>query len=153
MTLTPKTILISVATLAAACALAFLAGRSSVEPVVKVETRTATVDKWRTKTVYKTKTLHKVTTKKPDGTVVIIEDSKTHGTATETATENTKADTKVTASTYRPSWRVSALGGLNIPQRSWVYGGSVEHRVAGPVWLGAWATSNGVVGIKASLEF
>lgn len=56
-------------------------------------------------------------------------------------------------------WRVSALVGLQpkllptFEPGPVVFGASVERRIAGPVFVGAWGLSNGTIGISASVEF
>lgn len=60
-----------------------------------------------------------------------------------------------------PTWRVSALAGaslreplLEVPGASWaVLGASVERRVAGPVYVGAWATTAGVGGVSLGVTW
>lgn len=44
-----------------------------------------------------------------------------------------------------PTWRFGAVGGLDIPAAALVYGGSLERRIWGPVYVGATVLSNGTV--------
>lgn len=63
----------------------------------------------------------------------------------------------------RPQWSVAALGGLDVaaalgdrggllPGHA-VLGAVVDRRLVGPVFVGAWGTSNGAGGISVRFEF
>lgn len=50
-------------------------------------------------------------------------------------------------------WRVGIIGGLDVPGRAWIVGGEASRRIAGPLWIGAWANNRGHVGASVGLEF
>lgn len=54
-----------------------------------------------------------------------------------------------------PDWRVTPMVGVNISNGfgQLVYGGEVQRRILGPVSVGAWGLSSGLVGVSASWEF
>lgn len=53
-----------------------------------------------------------------------------------------------------PDWRVGGLVGVTLqPALRPVYGLHVERRILGPVSLGAWGLSSGVIGASLSAEF
>jgi hypothetical protein len=64
-------------------------------------------------------------------------------------------DREVKVERARPDWRAGALVGVDPfhPLSGFVYGATVERRVLGPVWLGAWGLSSRAVGLSLSLEF
>lgn len=101
----------------------------------------------------------------PSGKTTI---TKTEDTKAKTTTaETVKVDSKVEAVTStvkktekvteaRPSWKLTPMAGLSAPTGAFVFGGMVEHRLAGPVSVGGWALAGGgtfAAGISASVEF
>jgi hypothetical protein len=66
---------------------------------------------------------------------------------------------KKTVIDNRKDWRVGVLVGaqptfLPVPNLGALsFGGEVERRIVGPVWLGAWGISNGSMGLKAGIDF
>jgi len=55
-------------------------------------------------------------------------------------------------------WRISVMGGVQIPEIIPVVGASVDRRIVGPFWLGLYGNANtqfnsGQVGLKAGIEF
>jgi hypothetical protein len=59
-------------------------------------------------------------------------------------------------STARPRWRVAGAAGwrLDAPElRPQLYGLDVSRRVAGPLWLGAWARTDRTAGISLAVEW
>jgi hypothetical protein len=109
----------------------------------------------------KTQTRRQVKTRteeKPDGTKITVRTE----TGTETKTEtDTRSDGQKTASTekvsvdryWSPDWSVRGLAGVDLRSKAFTYGAAVERRVVGPVWLGAWALSSGVVGASVGVTF
>jgi hypothetical protein len=102
-----------------------------------IKTQTVTVEHEHTVTVVVTK---------PDGTstsTTTTDKGETAGTKTSTTIDNVK-----------PQWKVSALAGLGLNSPiSTVYGGEVQRRILGPIFVGAWATTNRTGGISLGLEF
>lgn len=89
-----------------------------------------------------------VETKKPDGetqkTTVIKRDTDTIITdKKETQTETTK----------KPLMNVSVLAGLDYKTRLPAYGATVSKEFIGPITLGVFGLTNGVVGITVGLDF
>jgi hypothetical protein len=93
--------------------------------------------------------------------------TETHTDTESTTRTDTKSDGSVNASVlttktvdpYKPQWRVGAMGGaLLVPGAAptWLVGPSVERRVAGPIWAGAWGMGGpggGAVGLQLHVEF
>jgi hypothetical protein len=103
------------------------------------------------------------TERRPDGgeTVTVEETERsdaaavsvTAGSLAARAEERTEV---VTVTAPRPSWRVGVTAGWEIaaPQaRPSVYGLDVSRRVAGPVWLGAWARTDRTAGVTVAAEW
>jgi len=90
---------------------------------------------------------------RPDGTVEEerrVEDR----TETEKRRDQESRESKIVQNA-KPQWKVSGLVGT----KDWtnisspVYGISVERRIAGPIFVGAWGTTGSNVGISVGLEF
>lgn len=104
---------------------------------------------------------HKVVTKKPDGTVVIVTDTNKDNQSDTVKHEEAKVviqrvvETHTVTTYLRPDWRVGLLGGVDIsnPLQNPFFGGHVEHRFIGPLYIGAWGLSNKDVGVSLTLEF
>lgn len=110
-------------------------------------------------------------TKAPDGTVTkTTEKTQSGGTKSTVAKVETKVEYR-DRTEYRdrevvrvapaplPTWRVSVHGGatlveplISIPgaPRA-VVGASLERRVAGPLWAGAWANTSGAAGLSVGV--
>lgn len=105
---------------------------------------------------------------RPDGTHVEHEVETT--AAVEHTAESTRTDSKRDEAhqverdreirvELRPSWRVSALAGADLRSLSFTaapafeFGALVEHRLIGPVSIGAWGLSSGRAGVAVSIEF
>jgi hypothetical protein len=120
--------------------------------------------------------IHIVEKTSPDGTYtketfILNEDTKyvevdksTHeGQTTDKTTEKEKIvdvtkDKTVTSAVAE--WRLSGMAGLNYDKAydlklkdSLVYGGIVEKRVIGPVYMGGWGTTSKEVGLSIGLQF
>lgn len=154
--------LVSVVALAGA----FVVGRYSkpVEVRTEVVERTVTVERRtvvekRVEVAKRDRRSKTTTTTKPDGSSTTVtesherEDTRTEtarDTTAETATEterHAKEETRVS----EPDWRVGGMVGLS--GVGTVYGGSIERRILGPVWLGAWGLSSGAFGVSVGVEF
>lgn len=121
-------------------------------PKKQIEIKTETVEKvvFRDKVVDKTK----VTTKKPDGTVIVVEKDITKD---RDVTQDVKISEKLKLleRPSQPSWGIGAYAlvePLN-PLRGPVYGGFVEKRLVGPFWLGLYGQSNGFFGGGISVRW
>lgn len=123
-----------------------------------VETRT----EYRDKIVEVVKTVKervKVQTKtrketKPDGTRV--EETTVTKTDTDVKTAGSKTsdvEKSVLQRYAQPDWRVSGLVGWDFGRTQLVYGGAVERRIIGPVWLGVWGLSSGAAGGSVGVTF
>jgi hypothetical protein len=89
-------------------------------------------------------------------TEVIVTNTDDHGTVKTDKTRETAKAEEHSGETagYRPQWRASALVAYKWSNESFVYGGEVERRILGPLWLGAWTVpGEGVYGLKASFEW
>jgi uncharacterized membrane-anchored protein YhcB (DUF1043 family) len=71
-------------------------------------------------------------------------------------------EVQVKISPALPQWRVGALVGVNMPgwgspvaplRGPFSYGGEVQRRILGPIWIGIWAVSSGQGGAAVELEF
>jgi hypothetical protein len=91
--------------------------------------------------------------RRPDGTVEEerrIEDKS----ESERRKDQERKETKLVEN-VKAQWKVSALVGT----KDWtnasqpVYGTSVERRIAGPIFVGAWGTTGKNVGISVGIEF
>lgn len=108
-------------------------------------------------------------TTRPDGTTTTVRteddasERKTSINETATADKDARAEVakstatetdKKTIITNRPSWKISATAGVPLADPLHpIYGGSIEHRVVGPLSAGVWAMSNLTGGISVSIEF
>lgn len=79
---------------------------------------------------------------KPDGSKVV----------TTTTKDKTKLDTRNETKINKPNWKVSGLVGINSELRT-VYGASVDRRIVGNIFVGAWGTTDKTGGISIGLEF
>lgn len=145
----------------AVVALAFAVGRFTAP--VQVEERTIEVVKRAVITVTRVKTDTQTATKTvervvyaPGGTVtidrVIEAKTETHVEDTSHVAEKTDAHAERVVTPKLPDWRVSALVGTGLPLVP-IYGAHVERRILGPISLGAWGLSSGVVGLSVGVEF
>jgi hypothetical protein len=132
-------------------------GRLLLRP--KVITKTEVVEKIKVVTLEVEKKVVKTrktkTTKKPDGTVVTeetVRDAQTDTAITKDKTADTK--TATTQIPLRNDWMVSVLGGTEakLPLQP-VFGGHVQRRILGPIYVGAWGLSNGSLGLSLGGSF
>lgn len=130
---------------------------SAPTKVVEVEKiKTVTVEKVVEKKAEK-KNVKTVVVQAPDGTTTTTTtDTSTVDTNTNTDTNTVATDEKKKTTTYsRPNWRLAALGGFdpngNIGKP--IYGGSIERRILGPIFVGAFGMSNKSFGVSLSFEF
>ena len=131
--------------------LAFASGRySNTRPEVKTQTVIqADVKQNEDKKVNETV----VETKKPDGTVTTVTKiNENDATDTdETIHEQQSTEVKSTAG----KWTISGLASANVvhPQTGLTYGLGVTRQLIGPVSVGAFGFTNGVVGVSLGVTF
>lgn len=158
---------------AAALALAvgaFLAGRFLTPPTIetKVETRV----EWRDRIVEREVKVEQAakeriitrTVERPGREsikTVVVEHSVTTGAsgwARDTTSEG-KGETVRTDTPVRPQWRLGVDVGASLREPlvpiagPLVLGARAEYRVAGPVWVGVWASTQGAAGVVATVEW
>jgi hypothetical protein len=151
---------------------AFLGGRFSapvrVEEKVRVETKVVTVTEWKDRIVEKRVAgpvrVRTITIEKAGERIVerVVERGPvTTETAADSAGSSSAAASSVGVSSRvvesaRPGWRLSVAAGWDaeaLTLRPGLYGVEVSRRVAGTVWVGAWARTDRTGGISAALEF
>lgn len=86
---------------------------------------------------------HTVTITEPNGTTTVTTDT---GIVTKEKDETTITDIK-------PQWRVSGLAAVSPNTIGMVYGGQVERRILGPIYVGAFGLTNSTFGINLGIEF
>jgi hypothetical protein len=149
---------------------AFTAGRfaapAKVVERVKVETKTVTVTEWKDRVVEKrtqgpVRVVERVVEKPGEGRVVtrwidrgpVTTDTTRDGSGS----ASTKTDAKTDASrvvTAQPSWHIEGQAGWSrLSPSPDLYGFGVSRRIAGTVWLGAWARTDKTAGIGIELEW
>ena len=122
----------------------------------------------RTVTVVKTRWLpggvvekEATTTAAKDTTATEAKRENTHRTIDSEAQKATVTElTKTATVDARPNWSVSLLPGVQFAGEKavtlygpGVLGASVERRIIGPVWMGAWASTSGAAGVVLKGEF
>lgn len=166
--------------IAVAMCLGFGAGRwaapdkvVTVDKLVTVD-RVVTVDKIRTEVqqVRVADVQHdvryvRVREKRPDGTVTdtVTRDDKSHDhrddllhvdlsktAATERVVYQDREKVKL-VERARPNWSAAFQPGYDLSLRRTSLGGSVERRVLGPLFAGAWANTTGAAGLTVRMEF
>jgi hypothetical protein len=145
----------------ASAGLAFFAGRASVRPpptrVEYLDRTTETVVervkvvegpvRWRTK---------RVEIPGPAGPVITEERWIEKGPVTYDATSEAQVVTRTEAvvETERSTWRVAALAGWDsLALEPSVWGGEASRRIAGPFWVGVYATKRVEVGLTLGVEW
>lgn len=111
----------------------------------KVEIKTVT------KIVEKThvdKDVKTTTTKKPDGSVVVVVEDKSK-VDTKTDTDSKTVNVKLY---NRPDWMLSGSYLINRDGKA-LYEGSLSRRIIGGIYLGAIVNSQGFVGVGVTLVF
>lgn len=140
----------------------FALGRFSTPETVKVETKTVQVDSKVDNTSTnqdKHQDTTTTTTKAPDGTVVTktetVVDTNTHRQTRDTDTTDTSTDTSKEVTRSSSKLSISVLAGVNVtsPGATPVYGGSITRGLIGPLTVGLFGLSNGVVGASVGLTF
>lgn len=124
-------------------ALSFAFGRYSVKEKVVTVTKEVIKEKEQDK--------HRVTviTKKPSGeeTTTITEDTKTQ-------TDTKSLDiTKEVDQGKKVMTNISALAGIDFNTKKEAYGLSASREFLGPVTIGAYGMTNGIVGISIGVNF
>lgn len=69
-----------------------------------------------------------------------------------THSDTSKQITQVTSS-EKPQWKALVLTGYNYSTYQPEYGGGIEHRFIGPIFLGVWGNNHQTGGVAISLEF
>lgn len=152
-------------------AIAFAAGRYLTPVKIKTEIKTVVVEKKvETTKVVQNKKRHKKTvivqTQKPDGekdvTTTITDDTNT-GTDTkiaDTTSVDKEQDAKKEVTKESSHLMVSILGGVQVNASSLlsgtsplVYGAHVQKSLLGPINIGLFGLSNGILGCSAGLIF
>lgn len=86
-------------------------------------------------------------TKHPDGTIEkerIIRDVKI---------KTIEKERLVSIEAAKPSWNVSALAGYSVNESKLIYGLVVQKRIAGPIYVGGWGTTEKTIGLSVGYEF
>lgn len=89
--------------------------------------------------------------KHPDGT--IEKETRTEDKTVESKKSDTKEKESKVVVSEKPQWKAGALAGYDLNQLKPVYGGEVERRILGPIFVGVWANTQSTVGAKLSIEF
>lgn len=129
---------------------------------------TSKVKAVRTVTVVKTRWLpggvvekEATTTAAKDTTATEAKRENTHRTIDSEAQKATVTEmTKTVTVDARPNWSVSLMPGIQFAGEKavtlygpGVLGASVERRIIGPVWMGAWGSTSGAAGISIRSEW
>ena len=134
--------------------LAFALGRYSVDPpaITKVEDTKKDLVKDIDRDTHKEITT--VTEKDPDGktktTTTVTEDTSTK--KHEDLTIDKHEDLTITP-TKRSTLNISALAGIDVRQKTAIYGAAVNKEILGPVTLGVFGLTNGTVGVSVGINF
>lgn len=111
-------------------------------------TKLGTDTKIVTVEVVKKKKTKTVVTKKPDGT------TRTETTVTDVTDTKQKVKDTVVAAPVSKKTSINALAGLDTTHNfTPVYGLSVTREVLGPVTVGAFGLTNGIVGVSFGVSF
>lgn len=135
-------------------ATAFAAGRYSVSGAIVKTTEQTTTD--TTKQVDKDTHKNTTTVTEEDGTgkkkttTVVTEDTTTRSKTDEVIKDDKSS---VTTPVKRNTLNVSALASVDIKNFVPVYGLSITKEVLGPVTVGAFGLTSGVVGVSLGLNF
>lgn len=143
---------------------AYAFGRWSAPEKIKIETKIVEVDKKVDDTKSDTnRDKHKTTTVteivRPDGTkettTTTSEDTETHKTSEGHSAEERETESaslkEVTRATQKTT--LSVLYGMPFTGGVPVYGGSVTRGILGPICIGGFALTSGVVGVSLGLQF
>jgi len=91
--------------------------------------------------------------KGPDGTETterVIEDK-----STSTAKKESETRESTVVTNKKPDWRAAAMAGLDLSKMQPLYGGQVERRVLGPIFVSGYVLTgpSTIVGVTAGIEF
>lgn len=148
----------------AAGILIFAFGRYSAPVKVKTVTKTVEVEKKTSQTdTEASRDKHKETTVteivRPDGTrettTTTREDTEVHKTKSDTSTSEREKDTTASKEVTRETSRttISAMYGLPVTGGVPVYGASISKPLLGPIAVGVWGLTPGVIGASVGLGF
>lgn len=137
--------------------IAFVFGRYSAPEKIKIEKQTVTVEVEKVKSENQTDLNATVTSiHKPDGTVItrkkissLTKNSITQNTAKEHLTQEKTEIIKGS------NVNVMALGAIDLSSltRGIVYGVSISRPILGPITIGLFGFSSGIIGISGGLQF
>lgn len=131
----------------------FAAGRYSAQSATVSAKTDTTIAEDKKSVQDKHKETTTVTEKKPDGTTKTVT-KVTEDTETKKQTDtDTVSHTQQTVTPVKASLNISGLVGLDLPSQLPVYGVSINKQVLGPMTVGAYGLTNGVVGISIGLNF
>lgn len=97
-----------------------------------------------------------VETKAPDGTpvkttTITADDTKsTTSKVTDDSTSDTKSSKVVTYD--KPSWLIAVTYGVSLSGPP-AYGGSVDKRILGPIYVGGYGLTSGQFGVRLGIQF
>lgn len=154
---------------------AYSVGRWATAPEIEIRTEYRTewrtrvevqeVVRWRERVVERRVTDRRVET--TDAGTIVVEriDERTRTDRAEDTDTDTRAESEGEARVVRtetpvpPQWRVGVDVGAGLRDplvRIYgpvVVGARVDRRIAGPIWIGAWAGTHGAAGLSLSGEF
>lgn len=134
-------------------ALAYTSGRYLTPTKVQTVTKIQTVVKTITKHDVHTKTIT-VVTQKPDGTKIIqTTTSQDDDTTTGTATSVKNDSSKLVENDGKDLTNISAMAGVDFRTKNLIYGAQVSKQLLGPVSMGLWGMTDGVVGVSVGISF
>jgi hypothetical protein len=92
----------------------------------------------------------------PDGTVT--KTTKTKKNVITTATKDVRTDSsrdaeKTTVKEFEAGWAVRLLVATRLNQSTLGYGVGVDHKIIGPITVGAWGLTDGTLGASIGLRF
>lgn len=146
-------------------------GRYASPAKVEIKTETVEVEKIVEKKVYvedakkkkaNKRQTHTIETTKPDGTktkeTFDLDESTTfvethEGETTELNKEHEAVNKSDKTVTNETKWQINALAGADIPRAVIVYGAQVEYRVLGPIFVGGFGLTSGVLGVSSGISF
>jgi hypothetical protein len=139
--------------LVASCAAGILIGRWTTPVKVETKLETKYVDRVVMQQVKHADEVRTITERRrPDGTVTTrtrIEDRSVTETAAARETVATLEQT-VTESAHE-TWLLRAVYAVRMGSQT--FGAGVDRRILGPIWLGAWGTTDLAVGVSLGVSF
>lgn len=120
-----------------------------VQPA-RIEIRTETVTK-EVETKHNNIVTTEHTVKQPDGTIITDTEIKDTSFETKKETQDVKSDTVV--QNAKPQWKVNLMSNFQAGPLSYLYGASVERRILGPVFVGAFGNVDQKYGVTVGIEF